>query len=280
MLFAVAQGQQVESKKCKTCGKLLKECRYKGKHPNKKTTQHGSEEKTIEVEVREDGDNLMVTINGVEFKMIYVQGGTFFMGVANERNGFLCCGKPQHSVTINDYYIGQTEITHALWKAVMGNIPKHWDVGDKLPVARASYDMCKEFISKLNNLTGLIFRLPTEEEWEFAARGGNSSHGYNYSGSNTIGDVAWYYENSDEHTHFVAQKRPNELGLYDMTGNVWEWCEDCWRENYNSTPDCSDHVCRGGGCKSTFDWCHVTTRNDNFRGHNYGNLGFRLVVSK
>ena len=135
--------------------------------------------------------------------------------------------KPAHQVTLSDYYIGETEVTQALWKAVMGTNPSNFK-GDSNPVEKVSWNDCQEFIRKLNSLTGRTFRLPTEAEWECAARGGNQSKGYKYSGSNKIKDVAWYDGNSKDKTHAVKTKPSNELGLYDMSGNVNEWCWDLY----------------------------------------------------
>jgi formylglycine-generating enzyme required for sulfatase activity len=165
--------------------------------------------------------------------MVRVDGGTFTMGATSEQ-GSDAYGdeKPAHQVTLSTYSIGETEVTQALWKAVMGSNPSDFE-GDNLPVEQVSWDDCQTFISKLNTATGKRFRLPTEAEWEYAARGGSKSRGYKYSGSNTIGDVAWYDSNSGSKTHNVKTKQPNELGLYDMSGNVWEWCQD-WSGSYSS----------------------------------------------
>lgn len=181
------------------------------------------------------------TVNGVTFKMKLVEHGTFLMGSMDGETR----EQPVHSVTISkDYYIGQTEVTQGLWYAVMGQKPTSdgpkWEagygMGDKYPAYRISRNDCQEFITKLNKLTGQNFRMPTEAEWEFAAKGGNKSKGYIYSGSNTIADVAWYSENAnkvgtsspDYGSHRVATKLSNELGLYDMSGNVYEFCSDLY----------------------------------------------------
>lgn len=160
------------------------------------------------------------TVNGVTFQMVLVKGGSFEMG--SQESGL---SQPAHTEIIRDFYIGKTEVTQALWQAVMGRNPSYFK-GDNLPVETVSWDDCREFITRLNKLTGKTFRLPTEAEWEYAARGGNRSCGYTYSGSNDIGSVAWYEENSGGTTHPVAQKLSNELGLYDMSGNVSEWTAD------------------------------------------------------
>ena len=192
------------------------------------------------------GKTKTYTVNGVSFKMIGVQGGTFQMG--EDGSDVI----PVHSVTLSSYSIGETEVTQALWKAVMGDNPSY-SSGDNLPVENVNWHECQTFITKLNQLTGKTFRLPTEAEWEFAARGGTKSQGYTYSGSNTVGDVAWYDGNSSAKTHEVATKSPNELGIYDMSGNVQEWCQD-WYDSYSSSaqtnptgPDSGFYRVRRGG---------------------------------
>ena len=172
--------------------------------------------------------------DGVSIKMIKVEGGTFTMGATDEQGTDPDSDEfPPHQVTLSNFSIGETEVTQGLWKAVMGNNPSNF-TGDNLPVEEVSWDDCQLFIAKLNQLTGRNFRLPTEAEWEYAARGGNKSKGYKYAGSNTIDNVAWYKDNSGDKTHPVGSKAPNELGLYDMNGNVWEWCQD-WFGDYSSS---------------------------------------------
>ena len=191
--------------------------------------------------------------NGVPFDMVEVRGGTFRMGATSEQGSDAYDKeKPVHSVTLSGYYIGKTEVTYALWRAVMGSDPNYW-IDDDLPRYNVSWDNCQKFIRKLNSLTGQNFRLPTEAEWEFACRGGNNSRGYKYSGSNYIDNVAWYGNNSGDKAHPVATKLPNELGIYDMSGNLSEWCSD-WYGDYSSGAqtnpkgpyDGSDRVIRGG----------------------------------
>ena len=171
-------------------------------------------------------------INGVKFKMIAVEGGSFMMGAtpgqgedARENE------KPAHKVTVDDFLIGETEVTQELWFAVMGNNPSinKSDIGN-LPVENVSWNDVQTFIKKLNEITGQQFRLPFETEWEFAARGGKKTTNKKYSGSDNVEDVSWYKDNSDGKTHAVATKKPNELGIYDMSGNVWEFNQD----NYHS----------------------------------------------
>ena len=176
-----------------------------------------------------------ITVKGVSFDMIMVYGGTFTMGATLEQGSDAYdTEKPTHKVTLSDYYIGETEVTQALWQAVMGKNPSYFK-GNNNPVEQVSWKDCQKFIAKLNKLTGRVFRLPTEAEWEFAARGGRESKGYKYSGSNDVDNVAWYYGNSDQKTHAVKTKSPNELVIYDMSGNVQEWCQDYWHGSYGSS---------------------------------------------
>ncbi|MDE6051394.1 MAG: formylglycine-generating enzyme family protein, partial [Paramuribaculum sp.] len=173
-------------------------------------------------------------VNGVSFDMVEVEGGNYLMG---EDNSDVANEKPAHKETIATFQIGKTEVTQELWEAVMGTNPSNFTGEANLPVEKVSWTDCNTFITKLNELTGKNFRLPTEAEWEYAARGGNKSLGYTYSGSNTLDDVAWYKDNSDSKTHPVAQMQPNELGIYDMSGNVWEWISDIFSRNYSSERD-------------------------------------------
>lgn len=225
------------------------------------------------------------TANGVSFDMMMVKAGTFTMGAKSEMKDLEPDEKPTHQVTLtNDYYIGKTEVTQALWMAVMGNNPSYF-IGDNLPVESVSWNDCQKFISKLNSLTGQNFRLPTEAEWEFAARGGNNSNHYQYSGSNELGDVAWYVGNSGDTTHVVATKQPNELGIYDMSGNVWEWCSD-WFGNYSSSsltnptgPNSGSYrVLRGGGWSSLARNCRSSYRHGVAPGNGSLDDGLRLVL--
>ena len=234
------------------------------------------------------------TVNGVSFTMALVEGGTFTMGATAEQgDDAYDWEKPTHEVTLSSYCIGETEVTQALWQAVMGSNPSEFTGNLQRPVETVSWNDCQTFITQLNQLTGKTFRLPTEAEWEFAARGGNQSQGYKYSGSNTIGDVAWYYDNSyalgssspDYGTHAVASKDANELGLYDMSGNVWEWCQD-WYGGYSSESQTnptgpstgSDRVCRSGGWSSDSWYCRVSTRFNFTPTDTYYFLGLRLAL--
>ncbi len=175
----------------------------------------------------EERDFRTIYVNGVYFDMAFVEGGTFMMGDDSSDNA-----SPAHQVTLSDYYIGQTEVTQALWEVVMGTNPSKFR-GNNLPVECVSWEDCQLFVQKLSEMTGLHFRLPTEAEWEYAARGGVKSRGYKYVGSDDVDSVAWYGVNSGQKTHSIAGKKPNELGIYDMSGNVWEWCQD-WHEPYSA----------------------------------------------
>ena len=215
---------------------------------------------------------------GIE--MVYVQGGTFQMG-SNDGNPD---EKPVHSVTLDGFYIGKYEVTQAQWRAVMGSNPSGFK-GDNLPVENVSWDDVQEFIERLNAKTGKTYRLPTEAEWEYAARGGNKSKGYKYSGSDKIEDVAWYKGNSGGKTHPVGTRKPNELGIYDMSGNVDEWCQDRHRR-YRSSPQKNPQgpsfgffcVHRGGSRSDDYYYCRSTVRICNQPDYRYSNIGFRLVL--
>jgi formylglycine-generating enzyme required for sulfatase activity len=225
-------------------------------------------------------------VNGVPFEMARVAAGSFFMGATSEQQNPIGDEKPVHKVTLTrNYYIGKTEVTQALWKAVMGNNPSFFK-GDDKPVEYVSRNDCQTFISRLNAATGMKFRLPTEAEWEFAARGGNNSNHYQYSGSNNSLDVAWCSDNSSGTTHDVATKQPNELGLYDMSGNVWEWCSD-WYGDYGSNAQTdpagpsSGHfrVGRGGSWYGRACNCRSSYRG-NYDDCRYDFFGLRLALSE
>ena len=230
---------------------------------------------------------LTFTVNGVSFNMVAVEGGTFTMGATSEQQGIAYdWEKPTHSVTLSDFSIGETEVTEELWYAVMGESQYSRCKNKNLPVAHVSWNECQEFITQLNQLTGKNFRLPTEAEWEYAARGGKESMGYRYAGSNTLSEVAWYTGNSENVTHTVKQKQPNELGLYDMSGNVWEWCQDWYGDYYrfeetNPTgpPAASYRVRRGGGsCYKARD-CRTSMRDRYNPAYSENNLGLRLALT-
>jgi len=221
-----------------------------------------------------------------EPEMILVQGGTFWMGCSGEQGSDCDSGEsPLHSVTVSSFYIGKYEVTQKQWQLIMGNNPSNFK-GDNLPVEDVSWNDTQEFIRRLNEATGKQYRLTTEAEWEYAARGGNKSQGYKYSGGNLLNDVAWYTDNSGSATHPVGTKRSNELGIYDMSGNVWEWCQD-WYGTYPSSPQRdpmgslsgSDRVFRGGGWNYGAGNCRVSRRGDSSPGNRSDLLGFRVACS-
>jgi formylglycine-generating enzyme required for sulfatase activity len=232
--------------------------------------------------------------NGIQFKvvasgrksfepeMVFVEGGRFMMGSNSGDED----EKPVHEVELSSYYIGKYEVTQAQWQEVMGNNPSYFKDCDQCPVESVSWNDVQDFIRKLNGLTGKNYRLPTEAEWEFAARGGAKSRGYTYSGGNDVGSVAWYTDNSSSKTHSVGGKQANELLIFDMTGNVWEWCSD-WYGSYYGTfqrnPQGASSgqylVLRGGGW-NYLEWrCRVTDRFGNSADYGDYYRGFRLVLS-
>ena len=217
--------------------------------------------------------------------MVKVEGSTFTMGATPEQgNDAYEYERPAHQVTLSDYYIGRYEVTQKEWQAVMGDNPSKF-YGDNLPVDYVSWNDCQDFINKLNQLTGLKFRLPTEAEWEFAARGGKQSKGYKYSGSDNAKNIAWYEKNSGSKPHQVGTKEPNELGIYDMSGNVGEWCGD-WYGRYSSSAQTnptgpssgSGRVLRGGGWSRDAGYCRVSDRGYNNPSSRDYLSGFRVVL--
>ncbi len=248
-----------------------------------------------------DGKNKTFTVKGVTFTMVAVKGGTFTMGATSEQGSDAEDDeKPTHQVTLSSYYIGQTEVTQGLWTAVMGTTVSQqrdkadtslplFGEGDNLPMYYISWEECQDFVRKLNELTGKRFRLPTEAEWEYACRGGKKSRGYKYSGSNTIDDVAWYdgSRGSDSGAHPVATKSSNELGIYDMSGNVFEWCQD-WAVSYSSSPQTnptgaasgSYRVLRGGSWYCYARYCRSSYRFSYGPGNRHDCHGLRLALSE
>jgi formylglycine-generating enzyme required for sulfatase activity len=237
--------------------------------------------------------NKVFTVKGVQFTMIKVDGGTFTMGATNVQENNVEDGiTTEHQVTLSSYYIGQTEVTQALWQAVMGSNPSSFRF-ETYPVENVSWDNCQEFLRKLNSLTGENFKLPTEAQWEFAARGGNKSRGYKYSGSNILDEVAWYKDNShdkgissmDYGTNRVSTKHSNELGLYDMSGNVCELCQD-WYGDYSSEPQTnpigpsagSSRVSRGGCWFYPDSGCTVSHHDGIPQDLALSFIGFRLAL--
>ncbi len=254
----------VKVDKCATCGLPIGRCQYKGKHPKpKKETSKPKKEtskpKKETSKPNRGSSNQSTTtrsagmtqaqrdqvLRDLEANMVWVEGGTFTMGATSEQGSDASeTERPSHQVTLSGFYLCKYEVTQELWQAVMGTTvrqqsdkgnpswPLHGE-GSNYPMYYISWEDCQMFINKLNHMTGKQYRLPTEAEWEYAARGGNKGGGYKYAGSNTLGDVAWYKSNSGSTTHPVGQKSPNELGLYDMSGNVLEWCQD-WYGDYGS----------------------------------------------
>ena len=228
-------------------------------------------------------NNGVLKVGSVEYPMVYVSGGSFDMGATPEQGSDADDDeKPVHRVTLSSYSIGKYEVTQDLWEAVMGSNPSY-DKGSRRPVEQVSWNDCQDFIRKLNELTGANFRLPTEAEWEFAARGGNSSRGYKYSGSNTLDEVAWYIKNSGSETHDVGTKSLNELGLYDMSGNVYEWGNDYYgsyssssQTNPKGPKQGSYRVCRGGCWYRFARYCRVSFRFSSTPDDRYFHIGLRL----
>ena len=229
--------------------------------------------------------NRSFTVGAASFKMIYVEGGSFLMGSPDNDPDAQDDEKPQHEVVLSDYFIGETQVTQALWTAVMGGNPSDF-IGDNKPVEYVSWYDCQNFIKKLNSKTGQLFRLPTEAEWEYAARGGIISRGYRYAGSDNIDEVAWHAENCNE-THLVKQKKANELGLYDMTGNVSEWCQSrygSYRNRKETNPtgpsEGKERVLRGGDWASFMQCGRVAARSAGLPEMRFHNFGFRLALAQ
>lgn len=249
----------------------------------KRTIEVGEDKTNFTIIMRSLSPELMV--NGIPLNMKWIGGGTFQMGLLPGKNNETI-NEQTASVTLSNYCISETEVTQALWNAVMDSNPSI-NVGDDKPVENVSWNDCQEFIRKLNQITGKNFRLPTEAEWEFAARGGNDGESWIYSGSNEINDVAWYVGNSNNSTSPVKRKKPNNLGLYDMSGNVYEWCND-WFGDYDYNPQTDpqgpssgkNRVVRGGGYQNSEGQCHVTKRQQGDPEKSSSSVGFRLALSE
>ena len=230
---------------------------------------------------------LHIQVDSVSFDMQRVDGGVFIMGGTSEQHReVIATDLPTHTVALDAYYIATTEVTQGLWQAVM----KEWYLSDEwhtpsLPITDVNWYDCQEFIRRLDSITGLPFRLPTEAEWEFAARGGNESKGYKYAGSNRLEDVAWYQDNCGNTTHPVKLLQANELGLYDMSGNVYEWCQD-WYGAYESgayanptgAPAGNYRVLRGGSWYNYAWRCRVSYRRTCAPSVTFYNVGMRLAL--
>lgn len=223
-------------------------------------------------------------------EMVHVQGGVFIMGCTENHSDCSVNEAPSHPVKLNGFYMAKYEVTQELWMSVMGGKNPSKVIGDSLPVTRVSWYDAQTFIGKLNQLTGKKYRLPTEAEWEYAARGGNLSKNYKFSGSNTLEDVAWCKKNSGNNPHAVGTKQPNELGIYDMSGNVYEWCSDgfdFYEPNYYETVEnpkgynlSETKVFRGGCMTSYSDVCRVSARSQSIPNGQFNYVGFRLVLDE
>ena len=254
----------------------------------------------ISFSVREKDEDNNDTPVGFEPEMVFVEGETFTMGCTGEQ-GEDCWGDefPSHQVTVSSFQISKNLVTQKQWEAIMGrtiaeqaelagypdDLYDLYDVGDDYPVYYVSWKDAQEFIQKLNAATGKQYRLATEAEWEYAARGGNKSQGNKYSGSNDINEVAWYAENREPTSHPVGTKAPNELGIYDMSGNSWEWCHDWYGEYTDETQtnpqgpvEGSTPVLRGGSWYSAAAGCRVSYRDGSAPGIRADGIGFRLSL--
>ena len=262
--------------------------------PKTKTGSKKSGTKSATSSANSSQRQIPQVIQNLIANMVYVEGGTFTMGSTLEERKIkqLSSSRPAHPVIVSSFSIGMYEITQAEWQAVMGRNPSKFTGNSHRPVEQVSWNDCQEFIRKLNAMTGKHFRLPTEAEWEYAARGGNRSGGYIFAGSNTIENVAWYIRNSGHTTHPVGSKSPNELGLYDMSGNVCEWCHDFWDENnfdatrsyyYNSPvknpmgPKGKYHVFRGGSYDEYEELISSNSANATWN-FSHDRIGFRIVL--
>ena len=242
------------------------------------TTQDGSKTASCVVSI--------FSPHSAEPELILVEGGTFLMGCFDNQCRFEGQELPVHQVTLSSFKMARYEVTQKQWVAIMGYNSSSFK-GNDLPVDGISFENIQEFIQRLNDSTGRQYRLPTEAEWEYAARGGKKSKGYKYSGSDNIGAVAWYSDNSDSRYHAVGTKAPNELGIYDMSGNVWEWCSD-WLSEYSAEPQNNPtgpatgvtRITRGGGCINPILYYRVSARNWIKPDVPFPNVGLRLVLQE
>lgn len=231
------------------------------------------------------GQDFVENAWGINMKMIWVEGGEFMMGCTSEQGNCDDDEKNVRRVKVDGFYIGMLEVTQSQWEKVVGTNPSNWK-GPDLPVENVSWDEAMEFCRLLSNKTGKTYTLPTEAQWEYAARGGNKSDGSKYAGSNMIDAVAWYTDNSGNRTHPCGTKRANALGIYDMSGNVWEWCKDWYSSSYTSydtnnpagPSSGSGRVDRGGGWNCNASGCRVANRDGSSPGGRGISLGFRVLL--
>ncbi|MDR0971557.1 MAG: formylglycine-generating enzyme family protein [Bacteroidales bacterium] len=227
-------------------------------------------------------------IKKIEPQMIFVEGGTFYMGCTSEQGGDCSWDEsPVRKVTLSNFYISKYEITQKQWQVVMNATPSKSGQWEDYPVTNISWYEVQEFCQKLNEMTGKKYRLPTEAEWEYAARGGNKSKGFKFSGSDNLDNIGWFATNCQYDTHPVGQKEPNELGIYDMSGNVWEWCSDFFakypsknEKNPQGPSQGKSKIFRGGSWRSHITYCRNTIRNYFIPTNKSNTVGFRLVLSE
>ncbi len=255
-----------------------------------KAERRQTEEATRQAETQERTTRLKELLpsllENLKQQMVTVQGGTFTMGCTEEQGSCDDDEKPVRQVQVNSFRIGKYQVTQDLWAAVMGKNPSKFRNGPRCPVENVGWDDTKTFLKKLNALTGERYRLPTDAEWEYAARGGQKSQGSLYVGSDDLDSVAWYDKNSGNRVHQVGQKQPNGFGLYDMSGNVWEWVEDCWNKKYPGpqadgsawkSRNCARHMLRGGAWTSYPRYLRASNRYWNLSAFLRDDVGFRLV---
>lgn len=249
-------------------------------------TETHREQIVPEVKIEKKADRTF-TVNGCTFTMKYVKGGDFMMGATAEQMQSWPDEKPAHHVIIDDYYIGETEVTQELYKAVMGENPSQFKGNDQCPVENVSWVDCQNFVEALNRETGEEFCLPTEAQWEYAARGGEHAESLIYSGGDDIDEVGWHKGNSGGKTHAVKTKRPNALGIYDMTGNVMEWCNDYFGKYSTATQENptgpsynydEKHVIRSGAWCFAAKHCRLTNRSGDKEFSKSYCSGFRIAM--